>query len=288
MKIALSVFVGAALLCAAIPTAQAAPCLIVTVTGSGGGPPTFNGLAGPGTLVRYGDDGNNCNAVKMQFDAGRGTNMRLSQLGVSPHQLDAIFFTHMHTDHTEGFADILQLRWHFHSTGPKIDAVCSSDVTSPLGFTISCRKFVLHIADAFIQSGEIAQRLFEVKERVAGGPADLAKVITFEPRNEPQVVWSSGDVKVSAIRSTHIAGHASYRVYTPAGSVVIGGDAGNDTFTPPRPSSTSAQVETLAKGVDVIVHSVIHPVMGPDRDSGMPPPLFYRQPSASDLGAMAK
>ena len=153
-------------LCAAIPTAQAAPCLIVTLTGSGGGPPTFNGLAGPGTLVRYGDDGNNCNAVKMQFDAGRGTNMRLSQIGVPPDQLNAMFFTHMHTDHTEGFADILQLRWHFHSTGPKIDVVCSSDVASPLGFTISCRKFVLHIADAFIQSGEIAQRLSEVKERL--------------------------------------------------------------------------------------------------------------------------
>src|SRR5262245_41585211 len=126
MKMVLAVLVGGALLCAAIPTAQAAPCLMVTVTGSGGGPPTFNGLAGPGTLLRYGDDGNNCNALKMQFDAGRGTNMRLSQLGVSPDQLDAIFFTHMHTDHTEGFADILQLRWHFHSTGPKIDTVCSS------------------------------------------------------------------------------------------------------------------------------------------------------------------
>jgi ribonuclease Z len=288
MQIALFLFFSIASLCAALPNAQAAPCLIVTLTGSGGGPPTFNGLAGPGTLVRYGDDGNNCNAVKMQFDAGRGTNMRLSQLGVSPDQLNAIFFTHMHTDHTEGFADILQLRWHFHSTGPKIDAVCSSDVASQLGFTISCRKFVLHIADAFIQSGEIAQRLSEVKERVAGGPADLTNVITFESKNEPQIVWSSGDVKVSAIRSTHTAGHASYRVDTPAGSVVIGGDAGNDTFTPPRPSSTSAQVETLAKGVDVIVHSTIHPVMGPDRESGMPPPLFYRQPSASDLGAMAK
>jgi ribonuclease Z len=60
------------------------------------------------------------------------------------------------------------------------------------------------------------------------------------------------------------------------------------TFAPPRPSSTSAQVETLARSVDVIVHSAIHPVMGPERDSGMPPPLFHRQPSASDLGAMAK
>src|SRR5205823_4794591 len=116
-------------------------------------------------------------------------------------------------------------------------------------------KFVLHIADAFIQSGEIAQRLSEVKQRLAapGGPADLTNVITFEPKNEPQVVWSSGAVKVSAIRSTHIAGHASYRVDTSAGCVVIGGDAGHDVLTPPRASLTCDQVEKLAKGADIIV-----------------------------------
>ena len=289
MRMLLSILVSMAWLCAAVPSAHAAPCLIVTLTGTMGGPPTYNGLAGPGTLVLYGDDGNNCNAVKMQFDAGRGTNMRLSQVGVPEWQLDAIFFTHMHTDHTEGFADILQLRWHFNPTAPKIDVVCSSDVASPLGFTMSCKKFALHIADPFIHSGEIAQRLSEVKERLAaaGGPADLINIISFEPRNDPQVVWSSGDVKVSAIRSTHIVGHASYRVDTPAGSVVIGGDAGNDTFAPPRRSSTSDQVETLALRADIVVHSAIHPVMG-DQDSEMPRPLFYRQASASDLGAMAK
>jgi ribonuclease Z len=288
MQIAFLLFVGIAWLGVALPNAQAAPCLIVTLTGSGGGPPTFNGLAGPGTLVRYGDDSNNCGALKMQFDAGRGTNMRLSQIGVSVDQLTAIFFTHMHTDHTEGLADILQLRWHFHSTGPKVDVVCGSDVPSPLGFTISCKKFVLHIADAFVHSGEIAQRLSEVKERLKGGPSELTNVVTFEPKDEAQVIWSSGDVKVSAVRSTHIEGHASYRVDTPAGSVVIGGDAGNDTFAPPRSTSTSAQVEKLAQGADIVVHSAIHPVMGPDRDSGMPPPLFHRQSSATDLGAMAQ
>ena len=111
--------------------------------------------------------------------------------------------------------------------------------------------------------------------------------MTFEPRNEAAPVWSSGDVKVSAVRSTHVAGHASYRVDTPAGSVVIGGDAGSDTFAPPRPSSTSDQVEQMSKGADVIVHSTIHPVMGPDRGSGFPPPIYFRQATASDLGAMA-
>ena len=269
----------------AVPIAEAAPCLMVTLTGTQSGPSVFNGQAGAGTLVRYGDDSNDCGAMKLQFDTGRGTNLRLSQINVTPVQLNAIFFTHMHGDHTEGFADIMMLRWYLK--GPKIDIVCSSDAVSVLG-TNSCRKYVTHIADAFLQSGEIAERRSEDNARLAGGPADLTNVITFEPKDEPQVVWSSGDVKVSAIRSTHTAGHASYRVDTPAGSVVIGGDAGNDVLAPPRASSTSDQVEKLAKGVDIIVHSAFHPVMGPEGGSGFPPLSFYRQSLASDLGAMAK
>ena len=268
-------------------TAQAAPCLVVTVTGAGGGPPNYGGLAGPGTLVRYGDDSNDCSAVRLQFDAGRATSVRLSQAGTTPGQLSAIFFTHMHSDHVDGFADIMQLRWHYNAKGPKLDVVCSVDVVSPAGHTVSCAKLTAHLADAYLQSGEIAQRVTEDKSRPAGGPSELTRVLAFEPRNEPQVVWSSGDVRVSAIQSTHIPGHASYRVDSPAGSVVIGGDAGNDVFAPPRKSSTSEQVEKLAAGADVIVHSAIHPVMAPDKGSGMPAPFYFRQSASSDLGAMA-
>ena len=238
--------------------------------------------------MRYGDDANACGAVKLQFDAGRGTTMRLSQLGIRPEQLNAIFFTYTHNDHTEGFPDLVQLRWSVNGTGPKIDVVCSVDAVSPLGVMISCSKFTAHVADAFIQSGEIAQRHSELKERTAGGPAELINTITFQPTNEPQVVWSFGDLKVSAIRSTHIAGHASYRVDTPAGSVVIGGDASNDVPAPPRSSSTSEQVEKLPKGADVIVHSAIHPIMGPDKGSGMFPYAYLRQSSVPDLGDMAQ
>src|SRR6185295_19716639 len=77
-------------------------------------------------------------------------------------------------------------------------------------------------------------------------------------------------------------------VDTPDGSVVIAGDAGNDRLEPPRPSSTSDQVERLAKGADIIVHSAIHPVMGPDNTSGMYPYAYYRQSNVFDLGAMAQ
>jgi ribonuclease Z len=282
-------WICAAWLATSSSTADAAPCLIVTLTGTAGGPQQpFNGLASAGTLVRYGEDSDNCGAVKLQFDAGRGTTMRLSQLGVGTEQLNAVFFTHMHNDHTEGFADLVQSRWAFHGTGPKIDAVCSSDVVSPQGFTVSCRKFVAHLADAYIQSGEVAQRHSEVKDRTAGGPSELINTITFEPQNEPQSVWSSGDVKVSAIRSTHMPGNVSYRVDTPAGSVMIGGDAVNDVLAPPRNWSTSDQVEKLAKGADIIVHSAIHPIMGPGMGSDMYPYAYYRQTTVPDLGAMAQ
>src|SRR5215475_11721031 len=248
IKIMRSCIVALPVLAACASSAGAAPCLIVTLTGTGPGPVAFNGLAGPGTLVRYGDDANDCGALKLQFDTGHGTRMRLSQLRIDPVQLDAVFFTHMHNDHTEGFADLVVQRWMFNREGPKLDAICSADVPSSLGVTLSCHKFTEHVADAYFLSGEIAQRHSEIASRTAGGPADLLHTITFAPREELQIVWSRGDMRVSAIRSTHIAGHLSYRVDTPAGSVVIGGDAGNDIVAPPHPSSTSEEVEKLAKG----------------------------------------
>src|SRR6186997_3288573 len=137
---------AAALLSVAAPAA-AAPCLTVTITGAQGGPQAYQGQAGPGTLVRYGDDADNCSAVRLQFDAGRGTLLRLSQLKVLSGQLNAIFFTHMHNDHSEGFIDLLMHRWFLSPTGPKIDVVCSDDAVSPFGFTLSCKRFVAHIAD---------------------------------------------------------------------------------------------------------------------------------------------
>ena len=68
----------------------------------------------------------------------------------------------------------------------------------------------------------------------------------------------------------------------------IGGDAVNDVLAPPRNWSTSDQVEKLAKGPDIIVHSAIYPIMGPGKGSGMYPYAYYRQSTAPDLGAMAQ
>jgi ribonuclease Z len=269
-------------------------CLEVTLTGTQGGPPAVNGLAGAGTLVRYGGISNDCSDVLLQFDVGRGTTERLSQLGLSPNNIDAIFLTHIHSDHSEGLAGLLQLRWHF--LGGEIDVVCSADVTTsrpPPERIMSCRNLVEHTADAFLQAGEIAQRYAENNKRHPDGPKGIVVLQEVElplPQEPGHVVWESGDVVVTAIETVHIAGSLAYRIDTPVGSVVIGGDAGNSQSAPPRDSSTSETVEQLADGADIIVHSVIHPSFAPGAGTGstFPPPVYYRQSGAADLGAMAR
>lgn len=267
---------------------SAAPYLEVTLTGTKGGPNVFKGLAGAGTLVTYGDSDSDDAPLRLQFDVGRSTSLRLSEIDVTVDQIQAIFITHTHNDHVDGLATFMQLRWHYFSNLPKIDFICSADEVGPTGFIISGTELAKHIADPYIASGEIAARHLQRKNTPEGGPAELINVIAVNRPFEPTLVWSKGEVKVSAIASTHTPDHLSYRVDTPAGSVVIGGDASNDVRKPPRETSTSAAVERLAHGADILVHSSTHPNMGPEVGGGMPAPIFYRQSTVDDLGAMAE
>jgi hypothetical protein len=61
----------------------------------------------------------------------------------------------------------------------------SSCIFAPFGVAISCSKFVTHVADALIASGEIALRASENKARPAAGPTALAKPRTFTATDEP-------------------------------------------------------------------------------------------------------
>ncbi len=264
------------------------PYLEVTLTGTKGGPNVYKGLAGAGTLVTYADPDSEQDPLRLQFDVGRSTALRLSEIDVTVDQIQAIFITHTHNDHVDGLANFMQLRWHYFSDLPKIDFICSADVIGSKGFTTSGTQLAHHIADPYLASGEIKQRHSERPFTPAGGPAELFNIIPVDRPFEPTIVWQKGDVTVSAIASTHTPDHLSFRVDTPAGSVVIGGDASNDVRKPPRDTSTSAAVERLSQGADILVHSSTHPNMGPEAGGGMPAPIFYRQSTVDDLGAMAE
>ena len=76
---------------------------VVTLTGTGI-PHPAPGRAGSGTLVRWGD-------IALQFDAGRGTVIRLEEAGASPYSLSAQFVTHVHSDHVVDLVDVAMTRW---------------------------------------------------------------------------------------------------------------------------------------------------------------------------------
>jgi ribonuclease Z len=75
----------------------------VTLTGTGG-PPITPGRAGAGVFVKYKD-------VVVQFDAGRATSNRLIEAGLRLADLDAVFITHIHSDHVFGLAELVLSRW---------------------------------------------------------------------------------------------------------------------------------------------------------------------------------
>ena len=48
---------------------------------------------------------------KLLFDVGRGATIRLYQLHISLSQINVVFFTHYHSDHTIGLPDLLLTGW---------------------------------------------------------------------------------------------------------------------------------------------------------------------------------
>lgn len=199
----------------------------VILTGTGIPHPT-PGRAGAGVLVRHGE-------VAVQFDAGRGTVMRLADAGTPPSHLTALFLTHVHSDHVVDVADVAMTRWvqqQLHRTGP-LTIVCPQGETA---------RFVERMLEPF--DDDIAVRIAHVGADQPG--IDLR---TFAASPEPIEVWASEDgaVRVEAVAVHHepVEDAVGYRITTLAGVVVVSGD-----------TRVCAEVEALAAGADVLVHEV--------------------------------
>lgn len=205
------------------------PFLEVILTGTGIPHPS-PGRAGAGTLVRY---RNGKKSVALQFDAGRGTVVRLAEAGSPPTRLAALFLTHLHSDHLVDLADVAMTRWiqqQVHQTG-------ALTIVTPEG---GAARFARRMFEPFDE--DIA-----VRREHTGAPEPGVDLRVFDASFDPQVVWSDSaeNVSVTAVAVHHepVPDAVAYRVDTPAGSVVISGD-----------TRVCHEVEQLSRGAHILVH----------------------------------
>jgi ribonuclease BN (tRNA processing enzyme) len=197
------------------------------------------------------------------FDAGAGVMRRLKAANLPINGPEALFITHLHSDHTLGYADLILTSWVMRRAKP-------FPVYGPRGLRIMTH----HLLAAY--SEDIDIRTNGLEHEVAGG----YRVDVHEIR--AGIVYEKDGVRVSAIAVQHGAWRDAfgYRIDTADRSIVISGDT--------RPSEA---LVTAARGVDILIHEV-YPAsrLAPeDRPGGKDWPRYCREYHTSDveLGRLA-
>lgn len=197
------------------------------------------------------------------FDAGAGVMRRMNAAGLPISGPEAVFITHLHSDHTLGYADLILTSWLMRRVSPM-------PVYGPHGL----QRMTQHLIAAY--SEDIRIRTEGLEREVAGGYRMKVHEI------KSGVVYERNGVRVTAIRVRHGSWKEAYayRIDTPDRSIVISGDT--------RPSESLVRA---ARGVDVLVHEVYSPLhLAPEnRPGGRYWPQYMREFHTSDveLGTLA-
>lgn len=218
------------------PAAQPPRDTGILFLGTAGGPPLRNHRSEPSTLLIV--DGR-----LYLIDCGIGTMQRMLQAGIRSEQVTTIFFTHLHSDHDLGLADVMAndfFRLNLAGSAESIH-IYGPPQTKELVeaafhyITVSVRPFAAANASSY---------------RLVNGKF-TSPFVAHEIAREG-VVFEDGRIRVTVVENTHYAvipaenrkqlKSYSYRIETPHGVVVFTGDTG--------PSDAVAR---LAKGADVLV-----------------------------------
>jgi len=199
--------------------------LQITLLGTGNPRPTPERY-GPSILVEAGDRA-------VLIDAGRGSTQRLFEIGQRAllTRLDAVFLTHLHSDHVVGLPDLFLTAWVF-------GRAAAHPVIGPPGTADMCRH--LEQAYAFDRSVRAKDEGFN--------PAGATLAATDA---SPGVVFDRDGLRVTAFAVDHggaITPAYGYRVDFQGRSAAFSGDT--RYFEP---------LVRHAAGVDVLVHEVISP-----------------------------
>lgn len=222
------------LLAGLFPVAVQSQSIKVTLLGTGSPTPAMNRF-GPSTLVEVGKQ-------KFLFDAGRGALQRLGQTKVQWRDVQGIFLTHLHSDHTVGIPDL----WLIGSFVPP-GRQSPLRVWGPAG----TKQMMAQLKQAFdydLQFRQLDDRLSPE------GVAVLAEDIS------EGVVYENGGVKITVFEVDHkpVKPAFGYRIDHAGRSVVLSGD-----------TSVSENLIRHAQSVDLLVHEVVSPMAL--RRAGAPP-----------------
>lgn len=199
------------------------------------------------------------------FDAGAGVMRQMEAAGLPYRRapIAGVFFTHLHSDHTLGYPDVILTSWDMGRRTPL-------RVVGPSGI----QRLTDHIIAGWREDIEIRTNGLE------HGIQNGWRVSVLETVGG--LVYDSLGVKVRAFGVRHGTWlwAFGYRIDTPDKSIVISGD------TAPCDS-----IADRARGVDVLVHEVYPEarLKPEDRPGGQDWPLYMKSFHTSDreLGAIA-
>ena len=175
-------------------------------------------------------------------------------------QLDAIFFTHLHVDHTADFAALIKSSYFEDRNRPL-------PVYGPIGndYFPTTTEFV---ADLFDRKHGAYRYLADLVSGGEGGYHLVAHDVTLQ-EHEVRVIYRSPDTAVSATKVIHGGVPAlAWRVELGGKVIVFSGDTNGD----------NGNLELLAKDADVFVaHNAIpEGETGAARELHMPPSVIGR------------
>ena len=201
------------------------PVIKVTLLGTGTPLPIMERF-GPSILVQAGGQ-------SLLFDAGRGCLQRLRQINVGYDKINALFITHLHSDHIVGFPDLWLTGWLVS------ERKAPMDIFGPLG----TGELIKHLQLAFAYDLKI--RVEDDKMAEEG-----SKLLVTEIRQG--TIYDKKGLKVIAFDVDHypIVPAFGYRIEYKGHSVVFSGD-----------TRFSENLIRFAAGTDLLIHEV---AMAPD------------------------
>jgi len=165
------------------------------------------------------------NGLLYLVDFGAGVVRQVAAAGISVSKINRAFLTHLHSDHTIGYPDIIL-------TPGVIGRNDSLEVFGPKGLT----DMTNHIMEAY----EV-----DIRERIQGlEPANQKGYIVHTHEIQEGLVYTDDNVKVEAFRVDHGSLESYvYKFILPDRTIVISGD-----------TCPSENLIKHSKGCDILIH----------------------------------